>query len=370
MKIKRFLITSFSIPILPVIALSSCSTTSIDAPTKLKKTVFETNNKNAFNDIFNLVNNQTDDSSFIKKDATEINKAISDEIAKNALVREKLRIYFFTSIYNSLSNIVNINENGERVQVDLIGQRLKGTDDLKAFINDSVKPDNSNPKWKKYDSLEAELNKITEMKINVSYKIVDNTQSQWIWETSFKLAEDSELKKILKAESTDKETAFTNSSIFFRRQITQEERDKAQNESKVDGVVNDEILQNRLLQLRYQSSKWYWDPQAQIIKSIEMQSNINPYSTNGTFGGYTDEDGKRTEFAIDFKQHRSNSTLFTPVFFMQSNKKIRSTSINSEWTRYLEHKRYKDGDLSADPKKVEDIRIDLKTSYVKYDKKI
>ncbi|MGL5590525.1 MAG: hypothetical protein ACRDCJ_01250 [Metamycoplasmataceae bacterium] len=370
MRIKRFLMTSLAVPVLPIVAFSSCSTNNPDAPTKLNKTVFETKNQIAFNDIFNLVNNQTDDASFIKKDAEEINKAISDEIARNSLLREKLRIYFFSSIYNSLSNLVNINENGERIKVELIGQRLKGTDDIKALINDSVKPDTSNPKWKKYDSLEAELNKITDMKINVSYKVVDNAQSQWIWESSFKLAEDSELKKLLKAESNQNQTAFTNESIFFRRQITQEERNEARNDSFVDGVFNDEIYQNKLLQLRYQSSKWYWDPQAQIVKSIEMESNINPYSTNGTFGGYTDQDGKRTEFAIDFEQHRSNSTLFKPVFFMQSNKTINSTSINSEWTEYLRYKRYKAGDLAEDPKKVEDIRIDIKSSYVKYDKKI
>ncbi|MGL5204747.1 MAG: hypothetical protein ACRC63_00695, partial [Metamycoplasmataceae bacterium] len=77
-----------------------------------------------------------------------------------------------------------------------------------------------------------------------------------------------------------------------------------------------------------------------------------------------------TEFAIDFEQHPSNSTLFKPVFFMQSNKTINSTSINSEWTRYLEYKRYKNGEQDLDPKKVQDIRIDLKSAYVKYDKKI
>ncbi|MGL5733086.1 MAG: hypothetical protein ACRCXE_03380, partial [Metamycoplasmataceae bacterium] len=168
MKIKKFLFTSLSVPILPIIALSSCSTTSEDAPTRLNKTVYETKNKNAFNDIFNLVNNQTDDSGFIKKDADEINKAISDEIKKNSLLEEKLRIYFFSSIYNSLSNIVNIRDNGVRYNIDLVGDRLKGTDDIKSLINDSVKPDTSNPKWKKYDSLEAELKKIIDIKINVS----------------------------------------------------------------------------------------------------------------------------------------------------------------------------------------------------------
>ncbi|MGL5733215.1 MAG: hypothetical protein ACRCXE_04040 [Metamycoplasmataceae bacterium] len=370
MKIKKFFLTSLSVPILPIMVLSSCSTTSEDAPTRLNKTVYETKNKNAFNDIFNLVNNQTDDSSFIKKDADEINKIISDEITKNSLLREKLRIYFFSSVYNSLSNIVNIGENGERDEVKLIGERLKGTDDIKALINDSVKPDTSNPKWKKYDSLEAEFDKITDMKIHVSLKIVDNVQSQWTWETSFKLAEDSELRKLLKAKNDEGETGFVNESIFFRRQITEDERKEAREESFVDGVFNEEIYKSKLRQLEYQSSKWYWDPQAQVVTSIEKVSNINPYSTNGTSGGYTDDDSKRTEFAIDFEQHPSNSTLFRPVFFMQSNKTINSTSINSEWTRYLEYKRYKNGDLSSDPKKVEDIRIDLKSAYVKYDKKI
>ncbi|MGL5617767.1 MAG: hypothetical protein ACRCWU_01775 [Metamycoplasmataceae bacterium] len=370
MKIKKFFLRSLSIPVLPTLFLSSCSTISEDAPTRLNKTVYETKNKNAFNDLFNLVNNQTEDSSFIKKDANEINIAISEEIAKNSLLREKLRIYFFSSIYNSLSNIVNINESGERIKVDLIGERLKGTDDIKAFINNSIKPDTSNPKWKKYDTLEIELNKITDMKIHVSEKVVGNAQSQWIWETSFKLAEDSELRKLLKVKNSEGETSFINESIFFRRQITDDERKEAREESYVDNVFNEEIYKNKLLQLEYQSSKWYWDSQAQIITSIEKQSNINPYSTNGTNGGYTDDDGKRTEFAIDFEQHPSNSTLFRPVFFMQSNKTINSTSINSEWTKYLEYKRYKNGDLSSDPKKIEDIRINLKTAYVKYDEKI
>ncbi|MGL5204707.1 MAG: hypothetical protein ACRC63_00495, partial [Metamycoplasmataceae bacterium] len=297
MKIKKLFLTTFSFSILPIVALSSCSTSDSES----RKTVFETKDENAFNDIFNLVKNQTEDSSFIKKDTEEINKAISDEIARNSLVSEKLRIYFFNSIYNSLSNIVNINESGERVNVDLIGQRLKGTEDIKKIINDSAKPDPNDSRWKKYDSLEAELNKITDMKINLSLKTIDDVQSQWTWETSFKLAEDSELKKLLKANNDEGETSFVNESIFFRRQITDDERERARLESFVDGVFNEEIFKSKLRQLEYQSSKWYWDPKEQIVTSIEKSSNLNPYSKNGTSGGYTDDDAKRTEFAIDFE---------------------------------------------------------------------
>lgn len=371
MKIRKILFTSLSLPILPAILLSSCSTQGEDAPIKLDKSVFETGNKNAFNDIFNLLDNQTTSDSFIKKTTEEINKAINDEISKNQLIQEKLKIYFFSSIYNSLNNVVDIIDNNIQ-QIPPINERQKGIDALKKIIDDSIiKPESANNQWKKYDSLEAELNKITDMKITLSSKRVDKLQSEWTWETSFKLAEDSELRKILKIQNDNGVDEYVDKSIFYKRQISVEERNEARQNSFIDGVFNEAKYQSNLRQLIYQSSEWFWDGKEQIVTSIKKESNLNPYSTNGTSGGFTTDGAKRTEFAIDFEQHPSNIKLYKPVFLFQTNKIINSTFINSEWDNFLKFKGYKNSDdIEQDPKKVQDIRIDLKSSYIEYNKKV
>ncbi|MGL6125034.1 MAG: hypothetical protein ACRC1F_00900 [Metamycoplasmataceae bacterium] len=371
MKIKKILLTSISAPIFPILLLSSCSAPGPNTPVRLNKFVFETGNKTGFNDLFNLLNNQTDNNSFISKTADEINKIISEEIEKNSLIQEKLRIYFFSSIFNSLNSIVDINDENNIFNVTLIGERLKGVDEIKRIIDDSIKPDPNNSKWKKYDSLEEELKKITDMKISLSYKRVDDLQSKWTWVTSFKLSEDSELRKLLKIQNDNGDGQYVNESIFYRRQISNDEREGAKLDSFVDGVFDEAEFRSKLRQLEYQSSKWYWDEKEQVLTSIEKESNLNPYSTDGTSGGFTESDAKRTKFAIDFEQHGSNVKLYRPVFLLQSNSVINSTFINSEWDRYLIHKGYKNGSGSSqDPKKVQDIRINLKSSYVEYNKKI
>lgn len=366
MKIKRILLPLISASLLPIVILSSCANVvSENKPVKLKKSVFETGNKNAFNNIFNLLNNQKGDESFIKKTNEEINKLISDEISTNKLVQEKLKIYFFVSIYNSLNNVVDIIDNNIQT-IPPINERAKGLEAFKKIIDDStIKPEASDSKWSKYESLEDELNKITDMKINLSAKKVDQIQFEWTWETSFKLAEDSKIRQLLKIENG------VNNSIFYKRYISDDERNKARLDSYIDGVYNENKYQKNIRQLEYQSSKWYWNEKDQILQTIEKESNLNPYSSNGTSGGFSNDDAKRTKFAIDFVQHPSDITLYKPVFFFQSNKVINATYINTEWENFLKYKKYKvNNDIKPDPDRVKDITIDLKCSYVKYEEKV
>ena len=204
------------------------------------------------------------------------------------------------------------------------------------------------------------------MKIELSYKKVDELPFQWTWKTSFKLAEDSELKKILKLQNTG-----IDSSIFYKRSaITEEELEEAIAASNGDAVK----LEALKVQLKYQSSKWYWDQKEQTLTSIEKESNTNPYSTNGTSGGFTATDIKRTEFAIDFEQHPSNILLYKPVFLFQTSGDISNIYINSAWSDYLVFKGFKkvsgEDETEQVIKNTKDITIDLKSDYVEYDKKV
>ncbi len=362
---KKIFLSIFAASALPIILLSSCSQTNEDSPVRLETTVFKTNNKNAFNNIFNLLNNQKGDDTFIAQTTEQINNTISEEILKNKLIQEKLRIYFFVSIFNSLNTVVDIVDNNVTT-INAIGEREIGVNAIKSLITDSIiqaEKENLN----KYAILEKELNKITDMKIEVSLKKVNEMQLQWVWKTSFKLAEDSALRKILKIQNDDGVNPYVDNSIFYKREISEEEMANAKEIAAGDNAKYKELI----TQAKYQSSKWYWDEKAQILTTIEKESNINPYSTDGTSGGFTDKDIKRTKFAIDFVQNKSNISLYKPMFLFQTNSEINDSYINSEWIDYLKYKKYKsDGSIEADVEKTKDILIDLKTNYLEYDKKV
>lgn len=374
MKIKKILTPFILIPVFPMatVFFTSCGFNADETkPTKLDGTVFENGNKNAFNNIFNLLNKQDDPDSFIQTTANEINEFIAKEIEINKLMQEKLRIYFFSSIYNSLNSVVDIFKD-ETKTVPVGGERSKGIDALKDLINDSViKPEVDNSNWEKYDSLNKELEKIFDMKIFLySEKTVGEIQYEWVWKTSFKLQPDSKLREILKlSDNPDK----PGGDIFYQRTntITKQERERAKQSATIDGVLDADKFAYLMNQIKYQSSKWYWNAAEQTLETIEKQSNMNPYFTNGTAGGFSGDDAKRVEFAIDFKQHKSDITLFKPVFFFQTKKEIDSAFINTEWQNYLKYKMYLDNDgIEKDEEKGRDIRIDLKNSYIKYDKKV
>jgi hypothetical protein len=172
--IKKFL-PILTAPIFPILFLSSCSQTTDESPVRLETTVYKTKNKNAFNNIFNLLNTQNGTDSFISKSTEQINQYISDEITSNSLIQEKLRLYFFNSIYQSLSNISDLIDN-EITPIILAGEREIGVNAIKKLIDDAIKTDENNSN--KYETLEKELNKIIDMKIELSYKKVDELPFQ------------------------------------------------------------------------------------------------------------------------------------------------------------------------------------------------
>jgi hypothetical protein len=163
-------------PILPVMFLSSCSQTTEDSPVRLETTVFKANNKSAFNNIFNLLNNQKGTNAFISKTTEQINSFITEEIARNQLMQEKLRIYFFISIFNSLNSVVDIVDNKVET-INAIGEREIGVNALKKLIDDSIKTAETDG-LNKYEIFEKELNKITDMKIELSLKKEGELQLQ------------------------------------------------------------------------------------------------------------------------------------------------------------------------------------------------
>ena len=166
MKIKKFFYYSLLSLSLPIFVLSSCSIDE-SSPVKLKTTVLETGNKIAFNNLFNLLIKQEDPNSFAQKTVNQINKKIESEINK-PLVLEKLRIYFFDSIYNSLNKIIDIIDD-EIENVPAVGQRKKAVDDLKGFINYPT-DDKDITDAEKFRNIDLELNKITEIKITLEEK--------------------------------------------------------------------------------------------------------------------------------------------------------------------------------------------------------
>ena len=325
---------------MPIFVLSSCSIDE-SSPVKLKTTVLETGNKIAFNNLFNLLIKQEDPNSFAQKTVNQINKKIESEINK-PLVLEKLRIYFFDSIYNSLNKIIDIIDD-EIENVPAVGQRKKAVDDLKGFINYPT-DDKDITDAEKFRNIDLELNKITEIKITLEEK--KGVPNQWNWKTSFKL-EEGKLNNIL-----------IKNDIFYQNDISK--------------VSNDDLKKYGENQYRYQSSKWYIDSTEQNrLTTIWQQSNLNSYSTDGTEWGFTEDDAKRSTFTIDFIQHHNSNVQYKPVFLLKTSKVISSTYINISWENYLKYKKFQDDDDEQhDKEKVKDIIIDLDSSYITYETKI
>lgn len=375
MKLRNILfqIAIPTIPTIPIIALTSCSVVSEDAPVKLESSVFEANNKSSFDNIFNLLSVQeSEKNSFILKNTEQINEAVQKIIDKDKGIQEKLRLYFFKSIYDSLYK-VDVLIDGKLDYIEAQGERLTAVDNIKSFISKSSEADDN------FKSIEEELLKIINMKLVLSLKVENEIQSGWVWEMQFNLDSGSELAKFIQGEDNTNKRG-----VFYKRvNISDEEKSAAKALAykqfpEYDPIKNPlpewkYIYDAEILQAQYQSSKWYWDNETRMVKSIKLGSNVNPYSTDGTIGGFSSDDSKRTLFGIDFEQLSNNITLYKPVLLFKSNNVIKSY-INSDWEKFLEYKKYIDKDSTesgkANKEKVKDIKIDLICSPVKYDKKI
>ncbi|MDK2819251.1 MAG: hypothetical protein KFW07_00285 [Mycoplasmataceae bacterium] len=365
MKIKKMFLPIGSLMILPTFIISSCEVVTEDTPVKIDKTVYEMGKSDSFNNIFNILGEQNDQKSFLKKSAEEINLSISNAIEKDKIIQEKLRIYLFGAIFNSLNEVEDIDSNGKVVKVDVVGSRKVAVDSLKAMsVNSDAKKDD-------FKDLQIELNKINDIKIILSEKQIDALQSNWTWEMEFTLEEDSEIAKIIQGDSgTNKR------GVFYKRTVRDSEEENARLlATRITGETSGELWEKKfselMFQLEYQSSKWYWDNDTKIVKSIKLESNINPYSTDGTSGGFSVDDAKRTLFGIDFIQNRNSNVLYAPTFLFQTRKNIDSTFINSEWNNFLKFKKYKMNDKDEiDEKRARNILIDLSSTNIKYEKKI
>ena len=160
-----------STPIIPVIALTSCSAVDENAPVKLDTTVFAAKNESSFNNILNLLEDQNKiENSFIKKNTEQINSSVQKTIDTDKKIQEKLRIFFFKSIYDSLYSVENIIDGVLKPQ-EAFGDRLKAIEEIKKFI---IKSSDENNKFK---LLEDELLKIVDMKLILSQKNEGEIQS-------------------------------------------------------------------------------------------------------------------------------------------------------------------------------------------------
>ena len=325
MKIKNLFSSTLLISILPIVVLSSCSTDET-APIRLETTVLETGNKNGFNNLFNLLSGEDKDvsNSFNKKTTNNINELIKREIGNNSLFKEKLQIYFLASIYDSLYSVTDIIDD-KFEEMEAIGDRKIALDKLKDFITGESNISDE----KKFENIDNLLAEIIDPEIILKLK-EEGTPNQWEWTTSFKLKEGGKLREIL--------IKPTGGGYFYQNDVSSIDKPDIQD--------------------KYQSSKWYVNEQNDGITSILKQSNLNSYSTDGTIGGLTESDAKRSTFTLDFRQHKSNNV-------------ITSTYINYTWEDYLKYKKYKDDDdIEHDKEKVKDIIIDLECSYITYKTKI
>ncbi len=363
MKFKNLLF-KLVIPVvimIPAFAFSSCSSTSKSEITIVNPnhTLYysrKEDSKETFNNVFNLLQrkNQCEKpNSFYNKNVDDINKIIENAISNNKEMLEKLRIYLFISIYDSLKNVTNI-INKQPVHIKPEGQRLVAKEKIETFIKAS------NDKKDNFKDLENELLKI----VNIKLKLIVNEQPNlWSWEFQFQLDKDSKLAEFVQGNDNPNPRG-----VFYRRDINSVENKTLEKNAVVDGVYNEEKYQELFLQAQYQASKWYWDDNTKIMKSIILQSNTNPFKTLGTNGGFSSEDAKRNLLTIDFNNYPNNNK-YEPLFLFQSSETLEKF-ITNEWQKFMEYKKYIIVDDSSDQEvNKNNIWINLNSSYIKYDKK-
>ena len=297
----------------------------------------------------------------------EFENKINNEINGNSQNRKLLKLFAFSSLYQSVKNPYN--REGKIATIN--DEKLKKFGD---FLSDQMKPDNdkiTDDSKKTYNNFDRFIEKFVDVKINVLAfdAVEDATNSNKIKaqiNKNLSLGEslnDDLLDRLhfqlsfkINDPKTNELIVNNGESIFYRTPKIREEREIINKNKNADLELRN-LIEN---QFKYQGSKMYFDLETQEFKSIVLTSNVKLNGDKSTkpSGFIEGTDTNRKLLFFDFKQigkeefqnylifDLANSSYFDP--FLQTN-----------FNNYL-----KKQNLYVDSK-MKRIEINLKTS-VKY----
>ena len=297
----------------------------------------------------------------------EFENKINNEINGNSQNRKLLKLFAFSSLYQSVKNPYN--REGKIATIN--DEKLKKFGD---FLSDQMKPDDdkiTDDNKKTYNNFDRFIEKFVDVKINVLAfdTVEDATNSNKIKaqiNKNLSLGEslnDDLLDRLhfqlsfkINDPKTNELIVNNGESIFYRTPKIREEREVINKNKNADLVLRN-LIEN---QFKYQGSKMYFDLETQEFKSIVLTSNVKLNGDKSTkpSGFIEGTDTNRKLLFFDFKQigkeefqnylifDLANSSYFDP--FLQTN-----------FNNYL-----KKQNLYVDSK-MKRIEINLKTS-IKY----
>ena len=297
----------------------------------------------------------------------EFESRINNEINGNSQNRKLLKLFAFSSLYQSVKNPYN--REGKVATIN--DEKLKKFGD---FLSDQMKPDDdkiTDDNKKTYNNFDRFIEKFVDVKINVLAfdTVEDATNSNKIKaqiNKNLSLGEslnDDLLDRLhfqlsfkINDPKTNELIVNNGESIFYRTPKIREEREVINKNKNADLVLRN-LIEN---QFKYQGSKMYFDLETQEFKSIVLTSNVKLNGDKSTkpSGFIEGTDTNRKLLFFDFKQigkeefqnylifDLANSSYFDP--FLQTN-----------FNNYL-----KKQNLYVDSK-MKRIEINLKTS-IKY----
>lgn len=297
----------------------------------------------------------------------EFENRINNEINGNSQNRKLLKLFAFSSLYQSVKNPYN--REGKVATIN--DEKLKKFGD---FLSDQMKPDDdkiTDDNKKTYNNFDRFIEKFVDVKINVLAfdTVEDTTNSNKIKaqiNKNLSLGEslnDDLLDRLhfqlsfkINDPKTNELVVNNGESIFYRTPKIREEREVINKNKNADLELRN-LIEN---QFKYQGSKIYFDLETQEFKSIVLTSNVKLNGDKSTkpSGFIEGTDTNRKLLFFDFKQigkeefqnylifDLANSSYFDP--FLQTN-----------FNNYL-----KKQNLYVDSK-MKRIEINLKTS-IKY----
>ena len=317
-----------SLALVPIISVVSCS----------KEEYSVSSNVDLYSTIWNLSLENDIKNSIFDMNIKELEEKINSNLKKDSKNNLIMKIYSFYLLWQAIKN--PLSSNGS-----VITNQSTNIENFSTFLTNKLDPDNEDVEdYKKtYKNFKNYINtfdyNISIININSKTNTIDYEQSlrtifannQYI--LNFKIDFFTSDK-----ETNEKIVDDSNKSILTKTALTREQR------QTLNKIQNEELKQLTLNQYNYQSTKLYFDVNNKKFSTIILPSNIYPNLLSFTpDSGFSSKDEKRQLFQFEWYSSSENSTKFNSyIELLLSSSNNFSTSLNSDWTRFLKQEKLLD----------------------------
>ena len=315
-----------SLVLTPIVATVSCSKDDDYSVSS---------NVDLYSTIWNLSLEDDIKNSIFDMNIKELEEKINSNLKKDSKNNLIMKIYSFYLLWQAIKN--PLSSNGS-----VITNQSTNIENFSTFLTNKLDPDNEDVEddKKTYKNFKNYINtfdyKISIININSKTNTIDYEQSlrtifannQYI--LNFKIDFFTSDK-----ETNEKIVDDSNKSILTKTALTREQR------QTLNKIQNEELKQLTLNQYNYQSTKLYFDVNNKKFSTIILPSNIYPNLLNFTpDSGFSSKDEKRQLFQFEWYSSSENSTKFNSyIELLLSSSNNFSTSLNSDWTRFLKQEK-------------------------------